>query len=275
MRVSPRDLRGIRAEGLLTRFAVLGPVAFVSVEVPHEGSAGTGVERPSQQPAWGLVLHGSVQLNGPTERSFPAGTAFHVPAGPPDHWFTASGRAVIAGFAPMNPDVDTSNQGIRKLGFEVIARPPAPMPPPRIIQPAGGGTILRDRGQIESEVANMGDWVFMRSTFGPLSGYTSGWCDLPHWGMVLEGDLALRTEESVELLTAGDVFYVAAGPPGHQFQVPDGATTIDYTPAADLRGDGRKADWRVEAVHRLAATETDAARGGEAGAAEAIPRAAA
>src|SRR6187200_282163 len=101
MRVSPRELRGIRAEGLLTRFAMLGPVAFVSVELPAEGSAATGIEKPTQNEAWGIVLAGSVRLHGPEEREFARGTAFHVPPGPPEHWFSASGRAVIAAFAPV------------------------------------------------------------------------------------------------------------------------------------------------------------------------------
>ncbi len=89
----PRELRGIRADGLLTRFAILGPVAFVSVEVPAAGSAGTALERPTENAAWGFVLSGDVTLHGPTERRFDRGTAFHVPGGPPEHWFTASGRA--------------------------------------------------------------------------------------------------------------------------------------------------------------------------------------
>jgi hypothetical protein len=256
MRVSPRDLRGIRAEGLLTRFAILGPVAFVSVEVPASGSTGTSVERPTENAAWGIVLNGSVTLHGATEESFGRGTAFHVPGGTPEHWFSTSGRAVIAGFAPMEREVDTSDAGIRALGYEPVARMPAPAPPPAVIAPAGGGSIFRAQGTIEVESAQMGDWVFARTTYGPLSGYTSGWCDLPHWGMVLSGDLALRFEDSLELLSAGDVYYCPAGPPGHQFQVADAATTIDYTPVADLFAAGRKSEWRAAAARRLGQGES-------------------
>jgi hypothetical protein len=106
----------------------------------------------------------------------------------------------------------------------------------------------------------MGEWIFTRTTYGPLSGYTSGWCDMPHWGMVLSGDLALRFEGSVELLSAGDVYYCPAGPPGHQFQVADGATTIDYTPVADLFGPGRKAEWRSAAARRIEGGDVTVAR---------------
>ncbi len=261
MRVSPRELRGIRAEGLLTRFAILGPVAFVSVELPAGGSTGTGLEKPTDSPAWGIVLGGSVGLHGPREEHFPGGTAFHVPAGPPQHWFTAPGRAVIAWFTPLARDVDTSDAAMRALGFEPLSRMPAPQPPPALIE-AIGGSVFRGQGSMEVEAAQMGEWVFCRTMYGPLSGYTSGWCDLAHWGMVLTGDLALRFESDVELLSAGDVYYCPPGPPGHQFQVADAATTIDYTPAADLLGPGRKSEWRAATARRL--QRSDAAAGREA-----------
>ena len=96
----------------------------------------------------------------------------------------------------------------------------------------------------------MGTWVFMRTTYSPMSGYTSGWCDVPHWGLVLTGDLALNWEGGVELLTAGDVYYCPAGPPGHQFQVPDAATTIDYTPLERFDTDDRVMEWRRAALRR-------------------------
>lgn len=265
MRVSPRELRGIKAEGLLTRFAILGPVAFVTVEIPAAGSAGTGAERRTEDPAWGIVLRGSISLHGPAEQSFSHGTAFHVPAGPPEHWFSAPGRAVIAGFVPMAREVDTSDEGIRALGFEPVSRMAAPPPPPAIIAPAVGGTIFRSQGSIEVESALMGEWVFSRTTYGPLSGYTSGWCDLPHWGMVLSGDLALRFETGVELLSTGDVYYCPPGPPGHQFQVADAATTIDYTPASDLFGRGRKSEWRAAAARRVQRGEAVTAGGSTRG----------
>jgi hypothetical protein len=253
MRVSPRDLRGIRADGLLTRFAILGPVAFVSVEVPAAGSAGTALERPTESPAWGFVLNGEVTLHGQFERRFGRGTAFHVPGGPPEHWFTAPGRALIAGFAPLTRDMDTSDEAMRAQGYEPVQRMAAPPAPPAIVAPADGGTVVSgSHGSIEAEVAQMGEWTFMRTTHGPLSGYTSAWCDLPHWGMVLAGDLALRTETDVELLSAGDVYYCPPGPPGHQFQVADAATTMDYTPTVDLAAPGRKAEWRTLARRRPA-----------------------
>ena len=95
-------------------------------------------------------------------------------------------------------------------------------------------------GSIEVETALMGTWVFMRTTYSPMSGYTSGWCDVPHWGLVLTGDLALNWEGGVELLTAGDVYYCPAGPPGHQFQA--GRRDDDRLHAARTVRHGRPRD---------------------------------
>ena len=97
---------------------------------------------------------------------------------------------------------------------------------------------------IEARSARMGAWGFTRIAFGPLTGYTSGWCDLPHWGLVLRGDVVLRSETDSELLTQGDVFYRPPGPPGHQFEVADAATIIDYTPLEALRSADRREAWR-------------------------------
>ena len=254
MRVAPRELRAVRRDGMLVRFALLGPVAYVEVEVPPEGSAGTGLETPSPNEGWGFVLRGSATLHAATERELPAGTAFHVPADE-GHWFSASGRAVISGFAPVAPDIDATDAGLRLQGFEVLPRPrSAPSRMPTAIRAVEPSSVFGVPGSIEVETALMGNWVFMRTTYGPISGYTSGWCDLPHWGLVLAGDLGLHWESGVELLTAGDVYYCPAGPPGHQFKVPDTATTIDYTPLEEFDSIGRMVEWRRTALERAQET---------------------
>ena len=40
MRLSPNDLKVVRAGGLVTRYAVMGDGVFVIAEIPHQGSSG-------------------------------------------------------------------------------------------------------------------------------------------------------------------------------------------------------------------------------------------
>ena len=66
----------------------------------------------------------------------------------------------------------------------------------------------------------MGDWLFRRSTFGSQSGYAEPWCDLPHWGLVLDGNVVNHWEDKeLELWGPGDVFHCHGGPPGHRMEV--------------------------------------------------------
>lgn len=264
MQVSLRELRGVTQGGMLVRYAVLGETAFALVELPDSGSAGTSLEQDCQQEHWGLVLSGDVNLEGPSQRSFTAGTAFHIAPGGESHRFHAGGRAVIAGFVPLSEPVDESPEALRARGLEVARRMPAPKAPPSLMKVGGTSSRVEKRGGIELETAQMGQWLFTRTTFGPLSGYASGWCDLPHWGLVLSGDVVLNHENQVELLTAGDVFYCPHGPPGHQFEVADQATIIDYTPLADMDRGGRQEAWRTTHRRRQSQGAT-ASREGQAG----------
>ena len=99
MRVAPRELRAVRRDGLLVRFAMLGPVAYVEVEVPPEGSA-AAPRTPSLDEGWGFVLRGSATLHAPPSASFPPERrSTSRPT-------TATGprppRSVIAGFVPVS-----------------------------------------------------------------------------------------------------------------------------------------------------------------------------
>ena len=38
---------------------------------------------------------------------------------------------------------------------------------------------------------------------GERSGYTTGWCDAPHWGLVTAGRMAIEWEDDVEILSSG------------------------------------------------------------------------
>ena len=245
MHVAPQDLRVVRQGDLLIRFTTLGPVAYVLAEVPSSGSPGTSLERPCEQPHWGLVIDGIVTLATDEARiDIPAGRAFHVPPGGPAHKLETAGSATIAGFQPIESPADTSDARLRDRGFEPVARPVGPMVAPVL---AAQGVHA---GEIRVDEWRMSSFVLARVRMGERSGYTSGWCDAPHWGLVTAGRLAIEWEHDVEVLSRGDVFHCPAGPPGHRIEAADPATFIDLTPVAGFAADHRVADWRRLALRR-------------------------
>ena len=244
MHVTPNELRAVRREGILSRFAAFGPVAFVMSDIPN-GSVGTTLEHPCADPHWGLVLRGSLSVRGGAQLDLAPAEAFHVPGGSPHHRFEAAPGTTLVGFAPLWSGPEFGSGTLEASGFEVVRVPPPAAALPLMVRPVDPATTyLAGRGGIEVEIAPMGRWLFCRGTFGALSGYTSSWCDLPHWGMVLDGDLAIVWENEVELLGAGDAYYCPGGPPGHRLEVADRATIIDYTPIDEIRRGRRRAEWR-------------------------------
>jgi quercetin dioxygenase-like cupin family protein len=234
MRVSPRELKAVRAGGLVTRYALLGDAAFIVADLPDEGTAGTPVEEPCRLEHWGLVLQGELTLLARRGRTFGPGTAFYVAPGPV-HRFRADSRVVVAGFAPVTEPLDESPEALEARGIEVLARNVAAPPRPPSMRVSGRRSRTIAGGRIETETAIMGDWLFRRSTFGAQSGYAEGWCDLPHWGYVLDGSLVNHWEDQeLELLGPGDVFHCPGGPPGHRMEVADRAMIVDYTPIVAL-----------------------------------------
>lgn len=243
MHVAPQDLRVIRQGDLLVRFATLGQVAYVLAEVPKAGSTGTTLEQPCEQPHWGLVVDGSVTLATAAQRiDIPAGRAFHVPPGGPPHTLQASGAATIAGFQPVEPSVDVSEASLRERGFEPAARPVGPT-----VAPMLASQEVR-AGEIRVDEWRMSGYVLARVRMGERSGYTVGWCDAPHWGLVTAGRLAIEWEDDVERLSRGDVFHCPPGPPGHRIEAADPAIFIDLTPVVAFEDDRRLADWRRRAL---------------------------
>jgi len=243
--VAPADFRSVRSGSLHLRFALLGDVAYVLADLPH-GSAGTLLEERCVQEHWAFVVEGSVTLAlGRRRRVIGPGTAFHVAAGVP-HRLLADGPLRLAGFAPVDPASDTTDAGLRALGLETVARPvPIDSAVPSVAPPDGH---MPDRGEIAASAHRMGDLVFTRAVLGPRSGYTTSWCDMPHWGLVTAGAIAIEWEDDVEVLSAGDVYHCQAGPPGHRLQAADGATLIDFSPVAPLHGGDRVAPWRSEVI---------------------------
>lgn len=241
MRVTPSELRVLRQGGILVRFARLDSMAFSIAEVPPAGSAGTSIEQPCRQPHWGFVIDGEVRLaTQHRQRTVPPGSAFHVPAGGPPHWFLAPGAARIAGFDPIDLgarpiDAGSDGQSLDVLGQEpsgALLVPPVAARPPEV-------------GQIEARAWTMSSFVLNQASFGPGSGYTTNWCDAPHWGMVTAGQLAIETEDDIEMLSAGDIYHCPAGPPGHRLEAADPASVIDLTPTAALTDGTRVALWRA------------------------------
>jgi hypothetical protein len=104
-------------------------------------------------------------------------------------------------------------------------------------------------GEIHTETWRMAPYLMTRIRMGERSGYTSGWCDAPHWGLVTSGRLAIEWEDDVEILSEGDIFHCQAGPPGHRVEAADPATFIDLTPLSSFDDGGRLANWRRESAH--------------------------
>jgi quercetin dioxygenase-like cupin family protein len=242
MHVAPSDLRTVRQGGLVVRFAMLGSMAYALAEIPAGGSAGSSMEQPCSRPHWGFVIEGDLTFvsDGGRRQTIPAGRAFHVPAGGPEHHFETAGPALIAGFEPVEPDIDVSDRQLQAQGFELVTEDDAEA---GVVVP-----IVETRelgvGRIDPKSWAMSGYRLTRVRMGERSGYTTSWCDVPHWGIVTAGRLAIEWEDDVEILQTGDVFHCPAGPPGHRLEAADPATIVDLTPIAALSTAGRVADWR-------------------------------
>jgi quercetin dioxygenase-like cupin family protein len=241
MHVAPVDLRSLRQGGLVLRFAMLGEMAYVFAELPATGSAGTSLETPCSQAHWGFVIAGELTfVRGAKREVIPAGRAFHVPAGGQDHWFEASAGALIAGFQPIESEDEVSDERLAARGFELLA-------PDKVVAAATIVPAIPTRavplGQIRAETWPMSSFLMTRVRMGERSGYTTDWCDAPHWGLLTNGQMAIEWEDDVEILSSGDIFHCPAGPPGHRLEAADPATFLDLTPIAALAG-ARVAEWR-------------------------------
>lgn len=239
MHVAPVDLRAIGQNGMVIRFAMLGSMAYVLAEVPASGSAGTSLEQPCRQAHWGFVIEGELTFVSDGKRqSIPAGRAFHVPAGDHEHRFETPGPALVAGFQPIGSDADVSDDGLVRQGFEIIETRVAPT----IVPPIPQRKVVA--GQIVTESWPMSGFLMTRVRMGERSGFTSGWCDAPHWGIVTDGRFAIEWEDDVEIVSTGEVFHCPGGPPGHRIEAADPATFVDLTEVSVMGGDGRLSDWR-------------------------------
>jgi quercetin dioxygenase-like cupin family protein len=239
MHVTPMDLRTVRQDGLRIRFAMLGSMAYAIAETPESGSTGTSLERPCVLPHWGMVVRGDLRFVSDRGReTIPAGRIFHIPAGGSEHHFESDGSALIAGFQPVETDLDLSEARLEAQGFEIVSDPSTAS----VVPPIADRQVAP--GSIDCETWEMAQFVMSRVKMGERSGYTSGWCDAPHWGIVTDGRLAIEWEDDVEVLAKGDIFHCPAGPPGHRIEAADPAVFIDLTPVSALAGEGRLTEWR-------------------------------
>ena len=250
MHVAPVNLRTVSQGSLHVRFAILDSMAYVVAQTGAGGSAGTSLERPCIEAHWGFVIDGQLTfIRGRRREIIPSGRAFHVPPGGPSHRFETAGRAVLAGFAPVDPALDVSDGRLTAQGFTVVARRSDAI----IVPPIAPSEV--PPGAIESEPWQMSGYVMTRVRMGERSGYRSGWCDAPHWGLVISGSMTIEWEHDVEVVAAGDAFHCPAGPPGHRIEAADPATFIDMTPLAAFDGRCRLADWRRGAAETRAVVE--------------------
>lgn len=241
MHVTPGALRVVRRGPMAIRFAMLESMAFVLAELPESGSEGTTIEQPCVRPHWAFVIDGDVTFETEGRRqTIEPGSAFHVPAGGPPHLFRTSGPATIAGFEPVEAAADASDSALAAQGFEILA--PEGDGEPSVI-PATMEPLVEPRA-IEAQAWAMSSLVLIQCRFGPGSGYTTDWCDQPHWGMVTAGKLAIEWEDDIEILGAGDVYHCPAGPPGHRLEAADPASIVDLTPLSAFSARIRTATWR-------------------------------
>jgi quercetin dioxygenase-like cupin family protein len=254
MHVALPDLRALRQGGLVVRYAMLGAIAFVLVEVPESGSAGTSIEQPSRQAHWALVIDGDLTYEDDGRSlHIPAGSVLYAPGGDPEHRLRATGGSRIVGFLPIDPSLEVSDQLLAQQGFEILA-PTAGSGAQPIVVPTGSARPVR-AAEIEASVWPMPPYAMTAAQFGPASGYTADWCDAPHWGLVTAGQLAIEYEHDVEIVAAGDVYHCPPGAPAHRLQAADPATIVDLTPIDAIVGDGRIAEWRRMALTQAAEYE--------------------
>lgn len=250
MHVAPEAFRAVRRDGVLLQYAMLVDVAWVIADFPSTGSRGTFAEDDCDRPHWGFAVDGDTAIVvGETRQTVPPGSAFHIPAGLP-HRIVVDGTARLAGFERVPESGPADENAIREAGFEIvkprqdasiaIARAKPERPP--------------DDGEILGTTRRMGDLLFTRARLGRKAGYTSSQCDVPHWGLVVSGSLAIEGEDSIEVVTAGDVFACPAGPPGHRLQAADPAVIVDFTPVEALEKATRVAEWRRPAAVRALRT---------------------
>jgi hypothetical protein len=65
-----------------------------------------------------------------------------------------------------------------------------------------------------------------------LKGLPDDRCQCPHWGYLLAGRMIVRYADREDVVTAGDVYYMA---PGHTMAADAGTVLIEFSPKEEFR----------------------------------------
>ena len=241
MHVAPDGLKTVRQDGHHasgSRCSARWPTSLP--RCPGPARPGRRSSDRAIAPHWGFVIDGELTfVSGRRRQAIPSGRAFHVPGRRPEAPVrdirTARARRLPAGRTGARRQRRTTHRAGLRGRRRRRGRP--------TVVPAVSPTLVGP-GEIKVETWPMSSYVMTRVRMGERSGYTSGWCDAPHWGLVTRGRMAIEWEDDVEILSKGDIFHCPAGPPGHRLEAADPATFLDLTPDRRVRGRGRLADWR-------------------------------
>jgi hypothetical protein len=65
-----------------------------------------------------------------------------------------------------------------------------------------------------------------------LKGLPDDRCQCPHWGYLLSGRMIVRYADHEDVITTGDVYYMA---PGHTMRAEAGTVLIEFSPKEEFR----------------------------------------
>jgi hypothetical protein len=74
-------------------------------------------------------------------------------------------------------------------------------------------------------------------------------CQCPHWGYVLKGRLRISYADREEILSAGDVYYLA---PGHHCLFEEDSEVIEFSPRGEYQKTMEVAERNLAAMHESA-----------------------
>lgn len=96
------------------------------------------------------------------------------------------------------------------------------------------GLGTQHRGEDGGMTVAIEHWHAGLDTAEMFADLPDGACQEPHWGYILSGQVTMRyTDGRVEVLKAGDAYYIA---PGHNAHVDEDVDIVEFTPADGREG---------------------------------------